>query len=74
MPKDWSPEQRHQAVEVFRIEHGLPIDAQIDITECSTATELEPLFAGDWSELMAHVRKHGKRIGDTSPIDEKGDS
>ncbi len=63
VPKDWSPEQQQEAVEAFRQEYGLPDAAKIEVMECSVAIGLETVFAGNISDMMAHVAIHGRRVG-----------
>jgi hypothetical protein len=64
VPKAWSTERRQQAIEAFKTEYGLPSSAPVDVMECSTATDLEPILAGNIREILDYVRKHGSRIGD----------
>jgi hypothetical protein len=68
VPNDWSAEQQQEAVKVFRHEYGLPDGAKIEVMQCSVAIGLETVFAGNISDMMAHVAIHGRRVGQ-SPLD-----
>ncbi len=66
VPQNWSAARRQDAIAGFRTAAALPDGAGVDVRECNTPTELEVVFVGCWQEIMDHVAKHGKRIGDNS--------
>lgn len=64
LPKEWGQAQRTEALAEFRAREGLPQSIPVEVRECSIAAGLEVLFAGCMAEVMDHVAKHGKRIGE----------
>ena len=64
VPKQWSEARRKSALEEFRVDAGITSEVPIDVLERDTVTGLEVIFLGCMADVMKHIAKHGKRLGD----------
>ncbi|UWR37667.1 hypothetical protein [Sulfitobacter sp. W074] len=64
LPKEWGEVQRAEALADFRASEGLSPATEVEVKECDKAAGLEVLFAGCMADVLDHVAKHGKRIGE----------
>lgn len=64
LPSEWGEAQRAEAIAKFLAGQGLHKETPTEVKECDTVSELEVLFTGCLVEILDHVAKHGKRLGE----------